>query len=126
MNFLKNNQFVHEQNSWRIKLEHFQQENVLLKYRLSEMVDDNEGNKFLQMAEYFQNELLIIDVMMEKLFNELEKFSGLLQENKNDSLVPVEVATDYNKLKKSFVHFENKFLNLSKEFNEKMLGNHNH
>ena len=126
MNFLKNNQFVHEQNSWRIKLEHFQQENVLLKYRLSEMVDDNEGNKFLQMAEYFQNKLLIIDVMMEKLFNELEKFSGLLQENKNDSLLPVEVATDYNKLKKSFVHFENKFLNLSKEFNEKMLGNHNH
>ena len=126
MNFLKNNQFVHEQNSWRIKLEHFQQENVLLKYRLSEMVDDNEGNKFLQMAEYFQNELLIIDVMMEKLFNELEKFSGMLQENKNDSLLPVDVAADYNKLKKSFAHFENKFLNLSKEFNEKMLGNHNH
>ena len=126
MNLLKNNQFVHEQNSWRIKLEHFQQENVLLKYRLSEMVDDNEGNKFLQMAEYFQNELLIIDVMMEKLFNELEKFSGMLQENKNDSLLPVDVAADYNKLKKSFAHFENKFLNLSKEFNEKMLGNHNH
>lgn len=117
---------MHEQNSWRIKLEHFQQENVLLKYRLSEMVDDNEGNKFLQMAEYFQNELLIIDVMMEKLFNELEKFSGLLRENKNGSLPPDEVAMDYNKLKKSFVHFENKFLKLSKEFNKRMLGNHSH
>lgn len=123
---LNNSQFVHERNSWKIKLEHFKQENVLLKYRLSEMVDDNEGNKFLQKAEYFQNELLIIDVLLEKLFNELEKFSGSLPENKNGSLLPDEVATDYNKLKKSFVHFEDKFLNLSKEFNEKMLENSSH
>lgn len=126
MALLKNNQFVHERNSWKIKLEHFQQENVLLKYRLSKMVDDNEGRKFLQMAEYFQNELLIIDVMLEKLFNELEKFSGLLPENKKESAPSQEVTTDYNKLKKSFAHFENKFLNLLKEFNEKMLENSNH
>jgi hypothetical protein len=126
MALLKNNQFVHERNSWKIKLEHFQQENVLLKYRLSKMVDDNEGRKFLQMAEYFQNELLIIDVMLEKLFNELEKFSGLSPENKKENAPSQEVTTDYNKLKKSFAHFENKFLNLLKEFNEKMLENSNH
>ena len=126
MDPLNNSQFVHEQNSWKIKLEHFKQENVLLKYRLSEMVDDNEGNKFLQKAEYFQNELLIIDILLEKLFNELEKFSAPFRENKDGCLLTDVIVTDYNKLNKSFAHFEDKFLNLSKEFNEKMLENPSH
>ncbi len=126
MNPLNNSQLVHEHNSLKLKMEHFKQENVLLKYRLSKMVDDNEGKKFLERAEYFQNELLIIDVLLEKLFNELEKFSGSLRENKNGRLQPEGVAADYNKLKKSFVYFEDKFRRLSKEFNEKMLENSSH
>lgn len=121
-----NNQFVHEHHSWKIKLEHFQQENVLLKYRLSKMVDDNEGNKFLQMAEYFQNELLVIDVMLEKLFNKLDKFSGLLREIQIEKMQPEKIRNDYNTLKNSFSHFEEKFLNLLKEFNERMLENNVH
>lgn len=126
MTLSHNNQFVHEHHSWKIKLEHFQQENVLLKYRLSKMVDDNEGNKFLQMAEYFQNELLIIDVMLEKLFNKLEKFSGLLGEIRDEKMPSEKINKDYNLLKNSFRHFEKKFLNLLKEFNEKMLENNVH
>lgn len=116
---------VNEQNSWKFKMEHFKQENVLLKYRLSEMVDDNEGNNFLQKAEYFQNELLIVDVSLDRLSGELEKFSGLLRKNKNDNLLPDKIKTEYNKLKKSWVYFEDRFLSLSKEFTEQMLENPN-
>ena len=108
------------------KLVHFLNENALLKYMLSEIVDENQEKSFLPVAEYFQNELLIIDVLLKKLFNELEKFSGSLRENKNGRLQPEGVAADYNKLKKSFVYFEDKFRRLSKEFNEKMLENSSH
>ena len=61
MKSVMNNQFEHEYNAWMRKIEFFSQENALLKYRLSEMVDNNEGNNFLQMAKYFQNELLLKD-----------------------------------------------------------------
>ena len=114
MTSVNNNQFDQELCSWKIKLEYFKQENVLLKYRLSEMVDNNEGSNFLQMAEYFQNELLIIDDKLKKLFNEFEKLSIFFRE------------TEYKKFMKDIVQFENKFINLSKEFNEKMLENTQH
>src|SRR5665213_1563569 len=96
MDPLNNSQLVHEHNSLKLKMEHFKQENVLLKYRLSKIVDDNEGKKFLEKAEDFQNELIIIDVLLEKLFNELEKFSRSLLENKNGKLLHEGVAADYN------------------------------
>jgi len=126
METLNNSQLAHEHTSLKLKMEHFKQENVLLKYRLSKMVDENEGKKFLENAEYFQNELLIIDVLLKKLFNELEEFFGSLPENKNVRPLHEGVTADYTKLKKSFVYFENKFMRLSKEFNEKMLENSSH
>ena len=44
-----------EIDSWKKILEDLRQQNALLKYRLSEIVDDNEDRNFLQLAEYFQN-----------------------------------------------------------------------
>ena len=57
----KNKQLLQEQEAWKRSLEFYKQENALLKYRLSEMVDKSEGDHFLQTAEYFQNEFLIKD-----------------------------------------------------------------
>lgn len=126
MTLLKNNQFESEWDLSKIKLEQFKQENVLLKYRLSEMVDNNEGSKFLQMAEYFQNELLITDEKLKKLFNKLDKFSHPHQNYINEKKLSGEIMTDYNKLKKDILQFENKFIILKKEFKEKMFENSNH
>lgn len=123
MTLVNINQLEQEQNLWKIKLEHFKQENVLLKYRLSEMVDNNEGSKFLQMAEYFQNQLLIADERLKKLFNELEQFSNLFKNARNERELSDKIITNYNKFKKDIFQFEKKFLNLTKEFNEKMLEN---
>lgn len=126
MTSVNNNQFDQELRLWKIKLEHLKQENVLLKYRLSEMVDNNEGSNFLQMAEYFQNELLIIDDKLKKLFNKFDEFSIQFRESDNERELPEKKITEYKKFMKDIFQFENKFMNLSKEFNEKMLENTQH
>ena len=126
MKSLKKTQFEHEYNAWTRKLEFFAQENALLKYRLSEMVDNNEGNNFLLMAEYFQNELLLKDEMLEKLIKELQEFSGLLGRFRSEQKLSEKITTYHNKLRKGILQFEKKFLNLSNDFNEKMLENTAH
>ena len=116
-----NNQFEYEYNSWTRKIEFFSQENTLLKYRLSETVDNNEGNNFLQMAEYFQYELLLKDEMLKKINKELQEFSGLLLRFKNEKRLSEKLPFYHNQLRKNILQVEKKFLSLSNEFNEKML-----
>jgi citrate synthase len=90
---LTSSQAAQEQKSWERSLQFFKQENALLKYRLSEMVDISEGNGFLQLAEYFQNKFLQKDAKLEKLIK---------------------------KLREEVLQIEKDFLALSKEFNEKI------
>src|SRR5690606_14922258 len=68
----RNNQLLQEQEAWKRTLEIFKQENSLLKYRLSEMVDESEGDHFLQTAEYFQNEFLKKDEWLQRLSHNLQ------------------------------------------------------
>lgn len=63
---------------WTKKLELFRQESALLKYRLSEMVDSDVENIFLQKAEYFQNELLLKDEMLKKLIEEVQSYKKVI------------------------------------------------
>jgi hypothetical protein len=123
MTSVNSNQFGQERHVWRGKLERFKQKNVLLKYRLSEMVDSSEGSQFLQMAEYFQNELLLIDDKLRNLFFKLEELSSFPLQSKNGNELPNNIAVGYNKLKKDIFHFEKRFEDLSKEFNKKMSEN---
>lgn len=115
------NQLEHEYNSWKRKLEFFKQENALLKYRLSEMVDSYEGTSFLQMAEYFQNELLLKDEGLNKLTTILQEFVNDGEEVRNQERYEEELIAKQNELRKIFLKFEKTFLSLSNEFNEKML-----
>lgn len=115
------NQLEHEYNSWKRKLEFFKQENALLKYRLSEMVDSYEGTSFLQMAEYFQNELLLKDEGLNKLTTSLQEFVNDGEEVRNQERYEEELIAKQNELRKKFLKFEKTFLSLSNEFNEKML-----
>lgn len=68
---------------WTKALELLRQESALLKYRLSEMVDSDEENLFLQKAEYFQNELLLKDEWLKKLIKEVQYYKDSV-ENKMD------------------------------------------
>lgn len=118
MDILKNNQIEQEHESWQRTMEFLRQENALLKYRLSELVDHNEENHFLQTAEYFQNELLIKDEMLKKLIDELQKYTELIK-NKNAS--SVKIIPRHNKLRNEIIIFQKEYLVFSKDFNEKML-----
>lgn len=112
--------------AWQKSLDSFRQENALLKYRLSEMVDNNEGSNFLQLAEYFQNELLLIDDTLKKLFIKIDNFSERFGTYKKDEELPEIMTRDYNKLKNDFLRFEGRFLSVKEDFNKKMLENIKH
>lgn len=118
MDIVKNNQIKHEHMSWLRLIEFFRQENALLKYRLSEMVDDSEDSQFLQTAEYFQNEFLLKDEALKKLIKELQDYSDIIQ---NKPVLSKQLIEAHNNLRNDILHFEEKYTLLSKEFNEKML-----
>ena len=115
------NQLEHEYNSWKRKLEFFKQENALLKYRLSEMVDSYEGADFLRMAEYFQNELLLKDEGLKKLTGAMQEFANESEEVRNQDWCEEEMISKQKELRKKILKFEKSFLSLSNEFNERML-----
>ena len=118
MDIVKNNQIKHEHMSWLRLIEFFRQENALLKYRLSEMVDNSEDSQFLQTAEYFQNEFLLKDEALKKLIKELQDYSDIIQ-NKPD--LSKQLINAHNNLRNDILQFEEKYTLPSKEFNEKML-----
>lgn len=119
----KNNQNVHEHKEWQKDIERLRQENALLKYRLSEMVDKDEENRFLQMAEYFQNELLLKDEMLKKLIKDLQEYSNVIE---GKSVLSQEIINTHGKLRDNILEFEKNFKQFSKEFNEKMLESSKH
>jgi hypothetical protein len=121
MKIAKNNQFEHEHKAWQRSLEFFKQENALLKYRLSEMVDNNEEDVFLQLAEYFQNQLILKDEILNKLIKELHLFSEKFQELNNNEKLPENMVDQHDKFRKDVLQFEKKFLTHSNDFNERML-----
>lgn len=118
MSQIKSNPIKKEQIEWERSLQAIKQENALLKYRLSEMVDISEGNGFLQLAEYFQNEFLRKDVMLENLIKKLHNISGQA-ESFSSTKAPNHVS-DHQDLRAEVLQIEKDFLCLSKEFNEKI------
>ncbi len=121
MTIIQNNQIRHEHKSWQRSLEFFRQENALLKYRLSEMVDNNEQNHFLPIAEYFQNKLLLKDEALNRLMKSVSEFDVELNKVPGTKKVPENLIRQQEKMRNDILKFEKKFLNLSNEFNEKML-----
>jgi hypothetical protein len=118
-------QFEPESKAWERSLELIKQENALLKYRLSEMVDFSDEKDFVQMAEYFQNELLLKDDTLDKLVKELKSFSNEIngQKTNEDS---EKIIYKHDKLRSSMAQLEEEFLQLANEFNRKMLENDKH
>ena len=116
---IKSNQAAQEQKSWERSLQFFKQENALLKYRLSEMVDISEGNGFLKLAEYFQTKLLQKDVKLEKLIKKLHAIAETFDQFSSCE-IPGELLLQQKQLREEVLQIEKDFLVLSKEFNEKI------
>jgi hypothetical protein len=116
-------QFKHEHKAWERSLEFFRQENTLLKYRLSEIVDHNEEKKLIQLAEYFQNELLRKDEKINHLIKELQGFSGGFNEATDGKMAYSKIIVAQENFRNQVLQLEKEFLLLSKDFNESMLRN---
>ena len=121
----KNNQFEAENKAWEKSLEFIKQENALLKYRLSEMVDYSDEKDFLQMAEYFQNELLLKDDALDKLIKELKNFPDKINgQNANEDAE--KILCEHNRLRHNMAQLDQECLQLSNEFNREMSKNSKH
>ena len=114
-------QFTQEHNEWKRKLEFFTQENAILKYRLSEIVDNNEDKEFLQMAEHFQNEFLFKDDLLVKLKRELQELFDQLNGLENERSIAEKIGCSQDMLRDDLIKFKKSFLHLSEEFNRRML-----
>ena len=117
----KNNQLLQEQEAWKRSLEFYKQENALLKYRLSEMVDKSEGDHFLQTAEYFQNEFLIKDEWLHRLSHTLQSIQEELQRGKSKNQEENKSSILQDELRNQIGKFEHDFIRLSDDFNQKVL-----
>lgn len=115
-----NGQIKHELMSWQRLIEFYRQETALLKYRLSELVDNSDDGNFLQIAEYFQNEFLLKDEALKRLIKDLQEYSDIVD---NQQKVSPHLIAAHNILRNNIHQFEEKYSRLSTEFNEKMLQN---
>lgn len=115
-----NGQIKHELMSWLRLIEFYRQENALLKYRLSELVDNNDENNFLQVAEHFQNEFLLKDEALKRLIKSLQEYSDMVE---NAEAISARLLSSHNLLRKEIRQFEKKYSGLSTDFNQKMLQN---
>lgn len=114
------NQFLQEHTEWERRLEFITQENALLKFRLSEMVDVSEDKGFLELAENFQNELLLVDEKLQNLIKELKSLSHTFKQL-NSVKEKEQLIKQHSNLRKSISQVAEKFLHFTNEFNKKML-----
>ncbi|MEO5501289.1 MAG: hypothetical protein ABIR31_07595 [Ginsengibacter sp.] len=112
-------QVILEAKSWLRKVEFFIQENALLKYRLSEIVDHNESATTISLAEYFQNEMLLIDGRANYLKRTISLFSKKVEEE-SQTYMPDHYEKKQLRIRDNMMNFEKKFLNLSNEFNARI------
>ncbi|MEO6682849.1 MAG: hypothetical protein ABIN48_08475 [Ginsengibacter sp.] len=111
---------MEEHEVWRRSLELINQENALLKYKLSAIVDQSEGTHFLQTAEFYQNEFLKNDEWFKRLSADLQSVSAEFNSTSFEE-IPVGLQIKLqDKLRKEIKHFEQEFFHLSHEFNQKI------
>lgn len=106
--------------AWQRSLEFFKQENTMLKYRLSEMVDETDDESLLESAEVFQSEFLKNDEMLERISKSLHAFSVSFI-NKQSTIQKAEIIREQNRLRENIHEFEKSFFVTATEFNSKML-----
>ena len=91
----------------------------MLKYRLSEMVDETDNEALLKSAEVFQNEFLKNDELLDRFSTSLRSFSATL--NNQVTKQKADIIQEQNRLRKNIHEFEKQFFVTATEFNSRML-----
>lgn len=113
-------QYHYEYLTWIRILEFIRQENAILKTRLSQVLDHNTGQEFLNTAEQFQNHFVIKDDCIDELkkdIRQLERsFETFSMENK--TMIDPRIKTVHSKLRNEMEMFEMNFMQLKNKFNK--------
>lgn len=113
----KPDQFHHENKTWIRMLEFFKQENIILKNRLSEVLDHSSDKAFLALAEQFQNKFILKDDYIDELRHDMNKQETDLGEEK-DNVVNIKLLKRQEKLRNEMEYFEKGFNQLKNDFNK--------
>ena len=117
-------QFQHQRDSWKRTLAFMQEENVFLKNRLAEVLNDKVDGDLLQRAEGFQSNFLQEDDLISLLRSDIAEFDKLLVRELfvNGTILKV-VERKYRNIRKLMTAAEKQFGNLKLEFNNYLFEN---
>lgn len=121
---LKTRQLQFESNGWKRTLVFLTDENIHLKNRLSEILQENSGKDLLINAENFQTSFLRQDALIGLLKNDVSQFDKLLvSELVADELFEASVELFCQNIRIKINTVKKQFDQLKLEFNEYLLEN---
>jgi hypothetical protein len=111
-------QYRHESDTWKRYLQFIQQENNHLKNRLSQVLQADTDNEFLERAEYFQSKFISEDDTVNMLRQDIHELDKLLAKDAGeDAIVLKELQKRLKKMHKDMEIVEKQFNKLKSDFN---------
>lgn len=115
-------QYRHESETWKRYLQFIQQENNHLKNRLSQVLQHDTDEQFLERAEYFQSKFIAEDDMVNMLRQDIHELDHLLskelhEDGHESGSFLKEVQKKLKKMQKDMEIVERQFGKLKSDFN---------
>jgi hypothetical protein len=111
-------QFRHESDTWKRYLQFIQQENNHLKTRLSQVLQHDTDEQFLERAEYFQSKFIAEDDTVNMLRQDIHELDTMLsKEMPEDATTVKELQKRLKKMNKDMEIVERQFSKLKSDFN---------
>lgn len=111
-------QFRHDSDTWKRYLQFIQQENNHLKTRLSQVLQHDTDEQFLERAEYFQSKFIAEDDTVNMLRQDIHELDNLLsKEVIEDANTVKELQKKLKKMHKDMEIVERQFNKLKSDFN---------
>ena len=111
-------QFRHESDTWKRYLQFIQQENNHLKTRLSQVLQHDTDEQFLERAEYFQSKFIAEDDTVNMLRQDIHELDNMLtKEIPEDANTLKELQKKLKKMHKDMEIVERQFNKLKSDFN---------
>lgn len=111
-------QFRHESDTWKRYLQFIQQENNHLKTRLSQVLQQDTDEQFLERAEYFQSKFIAEDDTVNMLRQDIHELDSMLTKEINgDAGTIKELQKRLKKMHKDMEIVERQFNKLKSDFN---------
>jgi IMP dehydrogenase/GMP reductase len=111
-------QFRHESDTWKRYLQFIQQENNHLKTRLSQVLQHDTDEQFLERAEFFQSKFIAEDDTVNMLRQDIHELDNMLsKEMPEDANTIKELQKRLKKMHKDMEIVERQFNKLKSDFN---------